>query len=129
MSAASIFVRIGGSDAVRALVAEFYTVMAEKEPELARLHPVDDAGLVRADSQARFADFLIGWLGGPQDYIAVHGHPRLRMRHARVGVDAAMRDAWVRCMSAAMVTRAVDPSLRAELDRSFTEVADFLRNA
>ena len=50
----------------------------------------------------RFGLFLIGWLGGPQDYIEQHGHPRLRMRHGRVPVDAAMRDAWLRCMYKAL---------------------------
>ena len=129
MTAEPIFARVGGAEAVRALVAEFYAVMARDEPVLARLHPVDEAGQVLPDNQTRFADFLIGWLGGPQDYIAVHGHPRLRMRHARVRVDAEMRDAWVRCMTKAMQAQALDPSLRTELERSFYEVADFLRNA
>jgi len=128
VTAPSLYVRVGGSDAVRALVASFYAIMAKTEPVLARLHPVDEAGAVMPDSQNRFADFLIGWLGGPQDYIAVHGHPRLRMRHARVRVDEEMRDAWVRCMVTALEERGLEAGLRAELGRAFYEVADFLRN-
>jgi hemoglobin len=76
----------------------------------------------------RFGLFLIGWLGGPQDYTAQHGHPRLRMRHARVVVDAAMRDAWLRSMRRALDARGVQGQLRAFLDQRFAEVADFMRN-
>jgi len=72
--------------------------------------------------------FLIGWLGGPQDYVARHGHPRLRMRHAHVRVDVAMHDAWLRCMRAALDESGVEPSMRAFLEARFAGVADFIRN-
>jgi hemoglobin len=39
-----------------------------------------------------------------------------------------MRDAWVRCMTAAMDDCAVPPAARAFLHQRFAEVADFLRN-
>jgi hemoglobin len=102
--------------------------MDRDEPALARLHPLDDAGRVSRASRDRFALFLIGWLGGPQDYVAAHGHPRLRMRHARVPVDAAMRDAWMRCMRLALAETGVSAELRAYLEPRFAEVADFMRN-
>ena len=70
----------------------------------------------------------IGWLGGPQDYIARHGHPRLRMRHARVPVDVAMRDAWIRAMTTALDEEGIEGDLRRFLDQRFAEVADFTRN-
>ena len=84
------FDRLGGAPAVRALVERFYDAMSELEPALALLHPCDESGQVARASRDRFALFFIGWLGGPQDYIAQHGHPRLRMRHASVPVDGAM---------------------------------------
>jgi hemoglobin len=96
------FTRLGGEAAVRAIVERFYDGMERLEPELATLHERDAAGRVSRAARDRFALFLIGWLGGPQDYVARHGHPRLRMRHAHVRVDVAMRDAWLRCMSAAL---------------------------
>jgi hemoglobin len=123
------FKRLGGADAVRALVERFYDVMSEREPALARLHALDADGKVDRGSRDRFALFLIGWLGGPQDYIATHGHPRLRMRHARAPVDSTMRDAWLRCMKVALDDAKVDDETRAFLDARFAEVADFLRNA
>ena len=124
----SAYHRLGGSDAVRALVEAFYDAMDEGEPALSRLHACDDQGRVSRDARDRFAMFLVGWLGGPQDYIAQHGHPRLRMRHARVPVDEAMRNAWLRAMKKALDARAVEGELRGFLDGAFTQAADFLRN-
>jgi len=123
------FELVGGADKVRALVETFYDIMGEREPALARLHACDPDGKVDRGSRDRFAMFLIGWLGGPQDYIATHGHPRLRMRHGRVKVDIAMRDAWLRAMHAAMDEHGISGEVRAFLDGRFADVADFMRNA
>lgn len=113
---------------MRALVEKFYDLMSDREPALARLHRCTPEGRVERYSRDRFALFLIGWLGGPDDYTAQHGHPRLRMRHARVPVDTAMRDAWLRCMTAAMDAEQIGDRVRAFLDARFAEVAEFLRN-
>ena len=122
------FALLGGADRVRALVEQFYDIMSDREPALSRLHRCTPDGRVDRYSRDRFALFLIGWLGGPQDYIAQYGHPRLRMHHARVPVDTAMRDAWLRCMTAAMDALQVDGPVRAFLDSRFAEVADAMRN-
>lgn len=119
---------IGGEQRVRALVEHFYDAMGRDEPALTRLHVCDDQGQVSRRSRDRFALFLIGWLGGPDDYVAKYGHPRLRLRHARVPVDTAMREAWLRAMTTAMNEVGVDGPLRHFLDQRFAEVADFLRN-
>jgi hemoglobin len=118
---------LGGEAAVRALVERFYDAMDEHEPELARLHPLEDGKVSRA-SRDRFALFLIGWLGGPQEYVRLHGHPRLRMRHGHVPVTQAMRDAWMRAMRVALAEPSVSPELRAYLDEKLDALADFLRN-
>jgi len=125
---ATPFELLGGEPKIRALVERFYDVMSEREPVLARLHPCDPEGRVERVPRDRFALFLIGWLGGPDDYVAQHGHPRLRMRHGRVRVDLAMRDAWLRCMTAAMDGEQIGGEVRSFLDARFAEVADFLRN-
>jgi hemoglobin len=122
------FERLGGEDAVRALVERFYDAMTELEPALARLHPCDEQGRVARSSRDKFALFFIGWLGGPQDYVAQHGHPRLRMRHAHVPVDAPMVAAWMRCMRHAMERSGVDGDLNAFLDARLGEVAEHMRN-
>jgi hemoglobin len=119
---------MGGREAVIALAERFYDVMEEIEPDLAALHELDEDGRVARGPRERFGLFLVGWLGGPQDYMAQYGHPRLRMRHARVPVDVRMRDAWVRCMLTAMKSTPMPDDLRAFLEVRFAEVADFLRN-
>jgi hemoglobin len=120
--------RLGGEAAVRAIVERFYDAMTELEPQLARLHPCDERGYVIRASRDRFALFLIGWLGGPQDYVAAYGHPRLRMRHARVPVDDTMARAWMRCMMHALEGIGVPSDVREFLEARLGEVAMFLRN-
>lgn len=119
---------LGGRDAVVALAKAFYDAMEREEAELTGLHRRSDAGGIHEDVRARFTLFLIGWLGGPQDYVEQNGHPRLRMRHARVPVNERMRDAWIRSMKRALDERGVEGELRAFLERRFFEVADFMRN-
>jgi hemoglobin len=122
------FDQIGGRDAVLALAERFYDLMQEREPALTALHELDANGAVSRRSRDRFGSFLVGWLGGPQDYVAENGHPRLRMRHAQVQVDIASRDAWLRCMFAAMDQCGVGAELASYLRQRFSEVADFMRN-
>jgi hemoglobin len=122
------YAQLGGSEAVRALAEAFYDAMDAHEPELAKLHELDAQGHVSRAMRDRFGLFLIGWLGGPQDYQATHGHPRLRMRHASVPVNQAMRDAWLRSMTKAMDARGIGGDVRRFLDARFAEVADFLKN-
>lgn len=124
----SPYSRLGGREAVLALAEAFYDVMERDEPELAKLHRLDDQGRITRGARDRFALFLVGWLGGPQDYTQTHGHPRLRMRHGRVPVNVGMRDAWIRSMQRAMDARGVTGEVREFLDARFAEVADFLRN-
>ena len=122
------FAAMGGQDAVRALVEAFYDAMEAHEPALARLHELDEAGKVSRGARDRFALFLVEWLGGPAGYSPVHGHPRLRRRHARVPVGVEMRDAWLRSMGRALDARGVGGEVRAYLDARFADVANFLRN-
>jgi len=119
---------LGGRDAVLALARAFYDAMEAHEPELTRVHRCLEPGRVHPEVRAKFALFLIGWLGGPQTYMERFGHPRLRMRHARVPIDESLRDAWLRSMSRALDVCGVQGDVRAFLDTRFAEVADFLRN-
>lgn len=127
-SAETPFDLIGGEPAVRKLVARFYEIMARDEPALARLHPCDSEGRVAAENQEKFALYFIGYLGGPQEYVARYGHPRLRMRHGRVAVNSQGRDAWMRAMRAAMLEEGVPEPLRSFLDQRLTDLADHMRN-
>jgi hemoglobin len=120
--------QLGGREDVLALVESFYDIMERTEPELTAVHELDPAGKVSRRNRDRFGLFLLGWLGGPDDYVRQNGHPRLRMRHARVLVNIAQRDAWLRCMFAAMQERHVPEEVQGFLRGRFSEVADFMRN-
>ena len=124
----SPYARLGGEDAVRRLVTRFYDAMDTHEPELAALHERDEQGRVSARARENFSVFLSEWLGGPRNYSATRGHPRLRMRHARVPVSEKMRDAWLACMARALNEEGVSGDVRSFLDARLTDVANFLRN-
>lgn len=119
---------LGGRDATLKLAEAFYDAMERDEPELTALHRRDENGRIARSVRDRFGLFLIGWLGGPQEYIEQFGHPRLRMRHARVQIPSAMRDAWLRSMTRALDECEVPGAVRPFLEQRFAEVADFLRN-
>jgi hemoglobin len=111
------------------LARRFYDHMDEHEPALVAVHRRDETGArVAPVVRERFTAFLVEWLGGPTDYSNANGHPRLRMRHGHVPIDLSLRDAWLRCMNAALDDPSVNPDVREYLRRRFAEVADFLRN-
>jgi hemoglobin len=121
----SIYDTLGGADAVRRLVDRFYDRM-DTDPSYAgirALHPDTLAG-----SREKLYLFLCGWLGGPQLYVARHGHPRLRARHLPFAIGIAERDAWVTCMKQAMADVGIDPALQTQLAEAFFGTADFMRN-
>ena len=125
----SPYEQLGGEAEVVALAQAFYDAMEAHEPALTAAHRCVSPGRVDPIIRERFSLFLVGWLGGPQTYVAQHGHPRLRMRHAQVAIDQELRDAWLRSMTRAMDQRGVHGDARRFLDSRFAEVADFLRNA
>src|SRR4051812_19517337 len=103
----SPFTRLGGEEPVRRLAREFYDQMDATEPALAGLHELDAQGHVSQRSRDHFTLFLIEWLGGPANFSATRGHPRLRMRHGKVAIGTDMRDAWLRCMARALDAQGV----------------------
>jgi hemoglobin len=118
-----------GREASALLAKRFYDHMDAHEPALVALHRTDESGTrVAPIVRERFTAFLIEWLGGPSDYSKANGHPRLRMRHGHLAIDSTMRDAWLRCMNAALDDPTVNDDVREYLRRRFAEVADFLRN-
>lgn len=117
--------RIGGEQKVRALVKRFYELMDEL-PEahgIRKLHPSSLHG-----SEEKLFEFLSGWMGGPQLYVAKHGHPMLRARHLPFPISDAERDQWIMCMKQALQEVVEDAKLRAELTAAFEKVADHMRN-
>lgn len=119
------FQRFGGEDAVRRLVAAFYTAM-DTRADAAAIRAMHDADL--AETQRVLVAYLCEWMGGPRVYSAERGGPMLRRRHRPFDIDTAARDAWMACMRQALQQTCADPALRTELEAAFAKVADAVRN-
>lgn len=116
---------VGGEAQVRALVDRFYDLM-DLESAYRELRTVHGPDLSSARDKLFW--FLSGWLGGPQEYTDRFGHPRLRMRHMPFAIGIQERDQWLACMAQAMQETGLDPVLRARLEKSFFQTADWMRN-
>jgi len=79
------------------LVERFYEGVAG-DAVLRPLYPSQDL----TDAKARLCGFLVQYWGGPADYSAARGHPRLRMRHAPYVIGQPQRDAWLAHMTLAV---------------------------
>jgi hemoglobin len=119
------FMLVGGEPRIRALVERFYDLM-ELEPGYAVLRGVHGPDL--ASARDKLFWFLCGWLGGPQHFVERFGHPRLRARHLPFRIGMQERDQWLACMDQAMVDVSLDAGLREQLQKSFFQTADWMRN-
>jgi len=119
------FARLGGDDAVRRLVDSFYHNM-DTLPEAATIRALHGEDLAEVKAVLRL--YLTEWLGGPKDYSARRGPPRLRARHAAFPIGTAERDAWMLCMRAALKEIVVDDELRRQLDSSFLRIGNAIVN-
>lgn len=105
-----------GDEVFRKLVAAFYR-RVEADPLLRPMFPDDmDA------SRDRQRLFLVQYFGGPQEYTARYGHPRLRMRHFPFSIGRKERDAWLGHMLAAIDEVGIEEPW-AEAMRSYFENA------
>ena len=84
------FELLGGEAAVVKLVDAFYGHM-DSRPDAAGIRAMHGRDLTSV--KAVLVLYLCEWLGGPQNYSARRGHPRLRMRHAGFAIGQAERDA------------------------------------
>ena len=124
----TMYERVGGRAFFERLVDTFYEGVAGDDV-LAPLYPEhpDFTG-----ARHRLTLFLVQYWGGPTDYSAERGHPRLRMRHLPLHDRRDERDRWL-----AHMTHAVDaatPSLdrrrrdRRRAARLLPPTAEHLRN-
>lgn len=119
------FIRIGGEAEIVRLVDRFYFHM-DTLPQAAGIRAMHGADL--APVKQVLVNFLIEWMGGPKAYSSERGHPRLRMKHMSFPIGVAARDAWMRCMRAALDEVVPDASLKLQLEQAFFKTADFIRN-
>lgn len=119
------FALLGGEAVVVKLVDAFYRHM-DRRADASGIRAMHGRDL--SATKALLVLYLCEWLGGPQDYSARQGPPRLRMRHAGFAIGVAERDAWLACMQAALSDIAAPPELAQTLMASFFRTADWMRN-
>ena len=121
----TIYEAIGGIDKVDELVDRFYDLMALEANfgELRAMHPQD-----LSNSRERLKFFLTGWMGGPDIYSPKYGHPMLRARHLPFKIGMKERDQWLACMYQALVDCGIEGNFAKQLEESFFNTADWMRN-
>ena len=92
----TVFVQVGGEDAYHTLVDDFYAAV-EQDPVLRPLYPED-----LVPGKRHLAQFLAQYFGGGPIYSQRHGHPRLRMRHARFTITEREALRWAQLMAGAI---------------------------
>ena len=92
----TVYAAVGGQQFFDELVDRFYDAV-ENDDLLRPMYPAD-----LGPSRHRLAGFLAQYWGGPADYSAERGHPRLRMRHMPFAIGVAERNAWMRHMLASL---------------------------
>jgi len=120
-----MYERVGGTPWFAALAQRFYERVAT-DPVLRPMYPADPAGLAAA--RDHLCGFLVQYWGGPADYSAARGHPRLRMRHGHLTIGAGARDAWYRHMAAAVAEGGLCEEDEAEMLAYFDLAATHLIN-
>jgi hemoglobin len=125
MTEPSLFIRLGGAENIARLVDEFYDNM-EQRAEFAALRSLHALDLAATRDVLKL--YLTEWTGGPANYSAAKGHPRLRRRHMHIRIGEAERGDWMRCMTAALAATVADPQARAEITMNFAKLADWMRN-
>ncbi len=92
---------IGGTPRLHDLVNRFYDLV-ETLPEGSNLRRLHGRGHGLAHARVEQADFMSGFLGGPQTYRERHGHMDVRLIHAHVPIRQADADNWLTCMDQAL---------------------------
>ena len=119
----SVYAAVGGQPFFDALVAQFYE-RVEADPVLRPLYPDD-----LAPGQRSLALFLAQYWGGPPEYSAEKGPPRLRMRHVPFRITERERHAWMAAMDGAITAMDPPESVARQLREYFEMAATAMINA
>ena len=115
-----------GGEVFERLVAGFYA-RVRTDDILGPMYPQDDW----EGAEERLRMFLVQYWGGPSDYQAQRGHPRLRMRHMPFTIDATAAQRWLDLMGASLDEideETLPPAYRHAIWDNMTRVAHMLIN-
>jgi hemoglobin len=120
--ARTLYNLLGGMEPFQKIAAAFYA-RVETDDLLRPMYPEQlDA------ARERFALFLAQFFGGPADYSALRGHPRLRMRHLPFTIGQAERDRWLSHMLAAVDEVGISEPARSVMTQYFASASTFMIN-
>ena len=111
-----------GADAFWRIARAFYA-RVDRDPFLRPMFPADLEEPIRNQ-----AEFLAQYFGGPQDYSARKGHPRLRMRHMAYSIGLHERNAWMAHMEGALADAAIPEPQLSQMREYFARTATFMMN-
>lgn len=114
---------VGGSETFERLVDNFYE-RVKKDEVLSPMYPQQDW----EGAKWRLCAFLEQFWGGPAEYTARRGHPRLRMRHEAFAVTVDARNRWLAHMCAAIDEVQIAPVFAEALRDYFARAATALIN-
>ena len=118
----TLFDRVGGKPFFLDLVEQFYALVS-KDRILRPLYPED-----LEPGKGFLAGFLSQYWGGPADYSAERGHPRLRRRHMAFPIGQTERDSWVNHMNTALDSMAISVDDKLAMKKYFNDTASLMMN-
>lgn len=121
----TLYEAVGGDATIRALSHRFYELM-DTLPEASHVRAVHPPTL--EGSEAKFYEYLTGYLGGPPVYVEKYGHPRLRSRHFIAEIGPVERDEWLLCFRQALEETVPNPKLREIILPPIERLADHMQN-
>ena len=121
----TLFERMGGLSATRALADEFYDVMENKEGvvELLRIHPEK---LFR--TRLNLYRYLTHWFGGPELFGKQYMNANwLELKHRRLNFNENEKNQWLYCMNTAMNNLNFNSELKWEIMTLFRDMIDSMQ--
>ena len=115
---------LGRDGGVRRLSADFYELM-DTLPEAAPIRAMHKGDL--SEMTDKLGTFLIGWLGGPQQYEERFGRVIIPLAHKPFPIGPSERDQWLMCMRGALEKTSLDESMKTRLMDSFGRMAEMCR--
>lgn len=114
-----------GEEGIRNLTNAFYDYM-DSAPEVAGIRAMHGKDLTAM--KERLADYLTGWMGGPQRYAEKYGSVCMTSPHKPYAIGSAERDQWLLCMDRALEQIGADDELKQMLKEPMFAIADMIRN-
>ncbi|HIF9075252.1 TPA: group II truncated hemoglobin [Photobacterium damselae] len=119
------FTAAGKEPGITQLVASFYHFIdtCPEAKNIRAMHP-DDLTITKE----KLTTFLIGWLGGPQEYTEKYGSMNLPGAHRHFAIGIEEKQAWLNCMQKALDEQNYDELFKRHVMVQLSFPAEMCRN-